>query len=157
MEDAMLEAEQAWEERVESMRSITLFAEIGRGDLGRLAAIATDRTFTAGEELVTQEQEGDSFYIITEGEAEVLSNGTHVATLRRGDSLGEMAVLRRMPHSASVRASTDVKALHITQWDLEAELRNTPGIAYRMLIAMSNRLHLANIELSQLQDTVYNV
>ncbi len=153
----MNEAIHDWEARVESMRAVPLFNQVGHRDLERLATVATERTFGAGEEIVTQDNEGDSIYIITEGEADVLDYGTHRATLHKGDFVGEMAVLRRMPHSATVRANTDVTALRITQWDLEAELRNTPSVAIHMLVSMANRLHLANLQLAQLQDSVYHV
>ena len=153
----MNDAIQDWEGRIEAMRATPLFSQVGRRDLERIAAAATERRFGTGEEIVTQDQEGDSIYIITEGDADVLDYGTHRATLHRGDFVGEMAVLRRMPHSATVRANTDVTTLRITQWDLDAELRNTPTIAIHMLVSMANRLHLANLQLAQLQDAYYHV
>ena len=57
-----------------------------------------------------------------------------------------------MPRSATVRATSDVAAIRITQWDLDAELRNSPSVAVHMLAAMSNRLHVANLEIARLTD-----
>lgn len=134
------------------MRRVPLFGQVGRRDLERIAAVATERTFAAGENIITQDEVGDSMYIILSGEAEVLDFDSHVATLHAGDFLGEMSVLRRIPRSATVRATSEVDAIRITQWDLEAELRNAPAIAFHMLAAMSNRLHVANLEIAKLTD-----
>jgi CRP/FNR family cyclic AMP-dependent transcriptional regulator len=144
----------SYEERVEAMTRVPLFGRVGRRDLERIAAVATERQFAAGENIVTQDEDGDSMYVIMEGEAEVLDWDSSVAKLHPGDFLGEMAVLRRIPRSATVRATTDVKALRLTQWDLDAELRNSPAVAVHMLVAMSNRLHSANLEIARLTDAV---
>jgi CRP/FNR family cyclic AMP-dependent transcriptional regulator len=144
----------SYEERVEAMMKVPLFSRIGRRDLERIAAVATERQFAAGENIVTQDEDGDSMYVIMEGEAEVLDWDSTVAKLHAGDFLGEMAVLRRIPRSATVRATTDVKALRLTQWDLDAELRNSPVVAVHMLVSMSNRLHSANLEIARLTDAL---
>lgn len=149
----MIEAMTDWASRVEFMTNVPLFSHVGRRDLERLAAIATERTFKGGEEIVTQGELGDSMFIITSGEAEVVDGGTHLADLGVGDFLGEMALFRQTPRSATVRAKSEVSALHITQWDLDAELRGTPSIAVQMLGILCERLHAANQELARATGT----
>jgi CRP-like cAMP-binding protein len=149
----MREAVAGWEIRVEAMTKVPLFSQVGRRDLERLAVIATEQTFKAGEEIVTQGEAGDSMFILTSGEAEVVDGGAHLADLGVGDFLGEMALFRQTPRSATVRAKTEVAALRVTQWDLEAELRGIPSIAVQMLGVLSDRLHAANQELARATGT----
>lgn len=67
--------------------------------------------FPAGAELITQGSEaGGSIMVLKEGEVEVLRDGKYVSTIKQpGAIFGEMSVLLERPHSATVRAVTDVQ------------------------------------------------
>src|SRR5207247_3257521 len=60
-----------------------------------------------GEPIVTQGQQGDSFYVVAAGELAVTVDGRDVITLGDGDSFGEIALLRNVPRTATVRALVD--------------------------------------------------
>jgi MFS family permease len=59
-----------------------------------------------GEVVFLQGDAGDRFYVIDDGEAEVLGDGRLVRTLSAGDCFGEIALLRNTPRTATVRART---------------------------------------------------
>jgi CRP-like cAMP-binding protein len=67
--------------------------------------------FPAGSELITQGRNaGGSLMVLKEGEVEVIRDGKFVSTIKQpGAIFGEMSVLLERPHSASVRAVTDVQ------------------------------------------------
>jgi hypothetical protein len=67
----------------------------------------------AGETIVRQGGPADRFFIVVEGEAEVLGDGEGQATapLSAGQLFGEVAVMRDSPRAATVRAKTDTKLL----------------------------------------------
>jgi CRP/FNR family transcriptional regulator, cyclic AMP receptor protein len=65
--------------------------------------------FKEGEIIFRQGDDGDSMYIIVEGEVDILYNGHHVDTLRVGQLFGEMALLRSVGRVASAAARTDCR------------------------------------------------
>ncbi|MDT4959932.1 MAG: hypothetical protein QOD31_3731, partial [Pseudonocardiales bacterium] len=73
-----------------------------------LAQAARRRTFADGETIIRQGDEGDLFYAIADGQVDVRVDGVHVATNRRPDGLGEIALLRKVPRTATVIADGPV-------------------------------------------------
>jgi CRP-like cAMP-binding protein len=81
-----------------------------------LASRLRRRTIAAGALLFEQGDPGNAFYVIATGEAEVVGNGAVVRTLQSGESFGEIALIRDVPRTATVRART---ALDVFELDRE--------------------------------------
>lgn len=89
------------------LRAMPHFRALPAPELEGLAQALERRSFAAGETIIQQGDRGDSFFAIGEGEVSVLIDGVEVATRQRPDGLGEIALLRRVPRSATVVARTD--------------------------------------------------
>jgi MFS family permease len=101
------------EERVRLLAAVPLFAPLAVTTLERLASRARGRSAGAGEVIVEEGSEGDAFYVIAAGRVEVLRSGETVRELERGETFGEIALLRDTPRTATCRALTDVELLEL--------------------------------------------
>jgi MFS family permease len=95
-------------EGLELLRSVPILAPLGEPLLDRLARVSSTARAAAGEVILAEGGVGDRFYVIEEGTVEVTVRGEHVRFLGVGDSFGEIALLRDVPRTASVRAVEDV-------------------------------------------------
>jgi len=88
------------------LRSLPLFAELPAPAIEGLAAALTKIDITAGAELIRQGDPGDAYYAIAAGELDVWQDGHFLRRCGRGEGVGEIALLRSIPRTASVRAHT---------------------------------------------------
>lgn len=131
--------------REELLQNVPIFAELSKRDLGRVAKIMVPRQAKAGEVIIKENDQAAGFFIISEGEVEVVrgdegSSPQHLATLGPGEFFGEMALFEGFPRSATVRATKDTELLAMTRWDFTAEMKNHPEIAVTMLPVLVRRL-----------------
>ena len=69
---------------------------------------------SAGQAVFHQGDPADRFYVIETGAADVIGDGRLITTLGRGDGFGEIALLRRVRRTATVRAATDLELQALT-------------------------------------------
>jgi CRP-like cAMP-binding protein len=81
------------------------------GTLERLAASLVPERTSVGATLVREGDPGDRYFIVARGTVEVLVGGEPVRELSAGEGFGEIALLRSVPRTATVRAVVDVELL----------------------------------------------
>jgi MFS family permease len=96
------------EERLDLLRGNAIFAPLPAAALEQLADRLTEVRAAPGEEIIRQGERGDLFYVIEDGRVEVSVDGQPPRELGRGESFGEIALLRNVPRTATVTARTDV-------------------------------------------------
>jgi MFS family permease len=89
------------------LRSIDLFALLPPPAVESLARALEPRRLVAGETLIKQGEPGDNYYAVADGTLGVWRDGVEVRTCSRGSGVGEIALLRSVPRTATVRARTD--------------------------------------------------
>jgi hypothetical protein len=95
-------------ERIELVRRIPMFAPLSAPTIERLAAHLIELRLPADTEVIREGDPGDRFYVIEEGAVDVYGDGRRVSSLEKGDYFGEIALLRDVPRTATVRTRTDV-------------------------------------------------
>ena len=109
-----------------------LFEGLDDVDVTTVAKAAKEVSVQEGAELV---REGDYSYdltIIDEGQAEVVHDGQVLATLGPGDVFGEAGVLGKAQRNATVRATTPMRLITLTGWDLRRLRGRIPTLGQRL-------------------------
>src|SRR5690349_15155017 len=88
------------------LRSLLLFADLPAPAVEGLAASLTPAEVPAGAFLIRQSEQGDAYYAIAAGQFDVLQDGRFVRRCGRGEGVGEIALVRAVPRTASVVAHT---------------------------------------------------
>jgi CRP/FNR family transcriptional regulator, cyclic AMP receptor protein len=126
--------------KVDLMRKVPLFSKLKGKTLQEVASIADEIDLPKGKELARQGDRGREFFIILDGEAEVRKDGRRVNTLGKGEFFGEIALVTKVPRTASVTTSTPVRALVITDRDFSALIKRSPEVSVCVLEALGERL-----------------
>jgi len=97
------------------LRSIPLFAELPVPSIEGLAAALTPADVPAGAVLMHQGDTGDAYVAIAAGEFDVTQDGNLLRTCGRGEGVGEIALLRSIPRTATVTAKTDATVYRLAR------------------------------------------
>lgn len=114
------------------LAELPLFEGLDDEALRTVSKVTQEVSVQEGAELV---REGDYSYnlsIIDEGEAEVSHDGEVIATLTSGDVFGEVGVIKKGVRSATVRASTPMRLITLTGWDLRRLRNRIPELEERI-------------------------
>lgn len=91
------------------VRAVPAFTELPLTAIERLVAGATPVSWPQGAVIMRQGDPGDVFVIVEHGEVDVLVNGQFMHRLGPGAGIGDIALLRRTPRTATVTAASDVR------------------------------------------------
>ncbi len=88
------------------LRSLPLFAELPAPAIEGLAASLRPVQLSAGDVLIRQGDPGDGYFAIAAGELDAGQDGRFLGRYGRGEGVGEIALLRAVPRTATVTART---------------------------------------------------
>ena len=124
----------------ELLKRAPLFANCSKRELGAISSIADEIDLKEGKELTRQGKPGREFFVLVEGTADVIRNGRKQRTLKAMDFFGEIALVHETPRTATVRATSPVRALVITERNFKRLLKEQPDIQRKVLEALAERL-----------------
>ena len=126
--------------KVDLLKSVPLFAGCSKTELRRLAATADEIDVREGYVLMREGRPGREFFVLVEGSVEVTRNGRKLSELGPGDWFGEIALLTKVPRTASVVATSAVRALVVTDRAFRQLVETMPSIAIKVLASLGDRL-----------------
>ena len=100
------------------LKEIPIFSNISDEEAHRLAAFATETSISEGQILMKQGDYSVELIAIEEGTADIIQDGNKVATLGKGDLIGEMGLLERRQRNADVIAASPMRVIKLTHWEI---------------------------------------
>jgi hypothetical protein len=104
---------------VDLLERVPMFAPLSVAAKERIAANLVPLSVEAGELVIRAGEAGDRFYIVRNGELDIDANGRHT-TARASDYFGEIALLRDVPRTATVKALVDTELYALQRDDFLA-------------------------------------
>lgn len=116
------------------IREVDFLKALSDDELRVLTASARVHQFGRGEYLMHEGDQGDTFYILRRGTAEVFKNGIngstiHLTDYKPGAFTGEMSVMTGEPRTASIRATSDIEVLEIKRDGFTQLFKARPEVA----------------------------
>src|SRR3954453_12495420 len=127
-------------QKTELIRKVPLFARCSRAELKEIAKLADEIDLAEGKEMTREGGPGREFFVLLEGTADVKKKSRRVNTLGPGDFFGEIALVSHEPRTATVIASSPIRALVITDRSFRRLLDDAPRVKTRVMEAMAERL-----------------
>ncbi len=143
-------------DEVRALPDVPLFADLTKHEREAISRALIRKRFARGQTIVHErDEEKHTFFVIAEGTVHVVvlsaeGKQTILATLKRGDFFGEMALLDGEPRSASIIAADSCELLMLYRRNFFEVLERYPKIAVRMLVAMSRRIRHSNRQINTL-------
>lgn len=100
------------------LKAIPIFSHLSDEEANRLAAFASETSVADGQILMKQGDYSTELIGIEEGTADVIRDGKKIASLGEGDLIGEMGLLEREPRNADVIATSPMRVMKLTHWEI---------------------------------------
>jgi CRP-like cAMP-binding protein len=126
--------------KVDMLADVPLFSGCSKKELRTIATLADEIDLRGGKVLMRQGAPGREFFVLLEGTVEVVRDGKKVTTLGEGDFFGELALISNIPRTATVTATSPIRALVVFGRDFRRLLQEDAAIAMKVLGTMAERM-----------------
>lgn len=140
----------------ELLAKMRLFRPLSDRELLRVLQVTDVMSYQDGAFVMKQGDNGEELFIVLSGQVDILRGGAVIATLDAGAHVGEMALVRNQPRSASVRAKGPAELMVIRRRDFFELLRTEHALAVKLLWqflgVVADRLAETSRELGQARE-----
>jgi len=140
-----IDTEPADPRRIELLRGIPIFAPLSQPVIEPLAASLAPVSAVAGDEIIRAGDHGDRFYVVSSGEVEVFVDGRPARREGEGSYFGEIALLRDVPRTATVRAASDVELYALDRDDFLTAVSGHAGSTQAAEAVIGSRLGMSPV------------
>ena len=128
------------DQKLALIAKVPLLAGLDRKHLEQVGRLADEVDLAAGKVVARQGASADEFFIIVDGTVRIERDGQHLRDLGPGDFFGELAMLGKMPRTATATCITACRLLVVGHREFNALLADFPGIQGAVLHAVAQRL-----------------
>jgi len=125
------------------IRGIPIFSDLDDASVTQLSSDFIEREFSDGEAIATEGEGGLNFFVVESGTAAVSVGGNEVGTLGPGASFGEIALVDKSARSATVTATSPVRAFALPVWSFRSFAESRPTVTWKLLELLAERLRAA--------------
>ncbi|HSF57983.1 MAG TPA: SLC13 family permease [Candidatus Binatia bacterium] len=141
----------------DTIRTIPLFSGLSREDIAKVLGRLEEKFFAAGTTVLSQGDQGDSFYLIQSGAVQVVLEGGGgrreiIAVLGPQEGFGEMALLSGEPRSATIIAVKDTTVWRLSREAWNELIERYPTWLLHFCATLSKRLAHVEHQYSQGRD-----
>jgi serine/threonine protein phosphatase PrpC len=137
--------------KIGTVRKMPLFRYLVHSEILRILNHTEMRSFAKDDEVITEGERGDEFFIILEGECGAFKSGSQISHFEAGAHFGEMALVDNAPRSATVTAVQECRMLVMTRREFFSIIRQEPKLANKLmwsfLQVLTTRLRTTNEDL----------
>jgi len=122
------------------LRQVSFFHPLPFAIVEHLTSELQSATYQPGDVIIRDGEPGERFYIIAEGRARAAKDGMQLREMGSGESFGEIALLRRIPRTATVTALSRMEARTLAREEFLAAVTGNPESVERAEAVVSTRL-----------------
>jgi CRP-like cAMP-binding protein len=126
--------------KVELISKVPLFSRLSKKEQQDVARIADEMDLPDGKDMAKEGERGREFFVLLDGSADVFKDGKLINRMKKGDFFGEIALVTKMPRTATVTATSDVRVLVINERDFAALLKKSPQVGRGVAEALAERV-----------------
>ena len=130
-------------QKVFLLKSIPLFEGLNAQQVVPVTEILTEVCYEEGDIIVNQGDDGHALYIVVSGLVELWVHGRRVSVLGPKEAFGEVAILDRAVHDATVKAREDVVLYAIARDDFQDLFDLNPTLSWVIIQVLVERLRVA--------------
>lgn len=128
------------DQKLEMLAKVPLLARLEKRDLEQVSRVCDEVDLPAGRVVTKQGSWGEEFFVIVDGAVTVDRDGKHLRDMGPGDFFGELALLAKIPRTASVTCTAPSRFLVLGHREFNGLVASYPSIQTAVLHALATRI-----------------